>query len=191
MGIYSTIEAILKLGLPMMVFSWLLFHWLFSEGNLGRDVKHKALKSHLKDHKKLLKKSGNKKALFVYSRWGWFGGGFYGLAGLWSFLVIEIGDLINFLSAGNYFAGLETGIVNFIISFLINQLANSIQALLWFSYWPGPGQSMLIWIAVGYLGYWIGIEMARRQLTPGGIVKSKENRVEPAELAEVTNNENQ
>lgn len=189
MRIYSTIEAILKLGLPMAVFSWLLFHWLFSDGNLGRDVKHKALKSQLKEQKKQLKTSGNKKVRFVYDRWAWFGGGFYGLAGLWTFLVIEFNDLVNFLSTGNYLAGLETGILNVVISFLINQLTNSIQALLWFSYWPGPGQSMLIWIAVGYLGYWAGVEMARRQMTPGDILKRKK-KSEPVELVEVSNNEN-
>jgi len=189
MGVYSTLEAILKLGLPMTVFSWLIFHWLFSEGTLGRDVKHKALKSQLKDQKKHLKNSGNKKARFIYNRWGWFGGGFYGLAGLWSFLVIEISDLANFLAAGNYLAGLDSGIVDFIVSFLINQLGNSIQALLWFSYWPGDGESMLIWIAAGYLGYWVGVEMARRQMTPGDIVK-RNNKDEQAELVEASNNEN-
>jgi len=189
MGVYSTIGAIVKLGLPMAVLSWLIFHWLFSDGSLGRDVKHKALKSQLKGQEKRLKNSGNKKAQLFYNRWAWFGGGFYGLAGLWTFLVIEIGDLANFLSAGNYLAGIDSNIIDFVISILINQLTNSIQALLWFSYWPGPGESMLIWIAAGYLGYWVGVEMARRQMTPGAIVKPK-NKSEPAELVEVSNNEN-
>jgi hypothetical protein len=188
MSAYTIIEAIVKFGLPMTVLSWLIFHWLFSEGKLGRDIRHKALKSQLKSQKKQLKNTDNKKARFVYSRWGWFGGGFYGLAGLLTFLIIELSELLDFLSAGNYLAGLDAGILNFILGFLINQLANSIQALLWFSYWPGPGESMLIWIAAGYLGYWSGIEMARRQLTPADVVKSK-NKTEPAELAEVSNNE--
>jgi hypothetical protein len=189
MDILVIAEALVKLGLPMTVLSWLIFHWLFSEGKLGRDIRHKALKSQLKSQKKQLKKTDNKKARFVYSRWGWFGGGFYGLAGLFTFLVIEISDLLTFLSAGNYLAGIDTDILNFIINFLINQLTNSIQALLWFSYWPGPGESMLVWIAAGYLGYWSGIEMARRQLTPADIVKPK-NKAEPTELVEVSNNEN-
>ena len=189
MGVFSTIEAILKLGLPLFILSWIIFHWLFSEGNIGRDAKQKTLKSQLKGQKKLLKNSENKKVRFVYNRWAWFGGGFYGLAGLWTFLVIEIRDLVNFLATGNLMAGFDSGIVNFVISFLINQLANSIQALLWFSYWPGPGGFMLIWIAAGYLGYWAGIEMARRQMIPVNILKSKE-RTEPSELAEVSNNEN-
>ena len=71
----------------------------------------------------------------------------------------------------------------------LHQLTNSIQALLWFSFWPGPGQSMLIWIAVGYLGYWAGIEMARRQMSVADIITRKGS-TEGTGLEEISNNEN-
>ncbi len=166
MGFMTASEALLKLGLPAMLLSWLIFRWLFAEGRIGREVNHKALNSALKDNrkslKKTLKKSNNRNVRFVYNRWAWFGGGFYGLAGLWTFFFIESSDLISFLSNGDYLAPFSGDVVDIIISFLINQISNSIQALLWFSYWPGPGDSMLLWIVAGYFGYWAGIELARR-----------------------------
>ncbi|MCP5348047.1 MAG: hypothetical protein R3F41_10550 [Gammaproteobacteria bacterium] len=170
MGIINTAEALLELGLPSLLFSWLIFHWLFAEGEIDRDIRHRALKAELKNNRKSLKKAirttGNRNVRLVYKRWASFGGGFYGIAGLWTFLVIEISDLVNFLRSGNYLAPFSGDILDIVISFLMNQITNSIQALLWFSYWPGPGDSMLIWIAAGYLGYWVGIELARRLLTP-------------------------
>lgn len=166
MGILNTTEALLKLGLPCLLGSWVVFHWLFGEGRIGRDVRHKALGSELKKNRKALRKSDDRKVRLIYNRWAWFGGGFYGLAGLWTFLVIEASELIAFLGSGRYLSAISGDLLDLIISFLINQLTNSLQALLWFSYWPGPGDSMLIWIAAGYLGYWCGIELARRQLSP-------------------------
>lgn len=170
---FEIIEAILKLGLPSLLLAWMLFHWLFSEGEIDREVKHKVLKSRLKRIKKPFSNSSNKNARFVYNRWAWFGGGFYGLAGLWTFFIIEAGDLAGFVTTGGFLTVLNNGITDLVISVLINQVANSIQALLWFTYWPGPGESILIWIAAGYLGYWAGVEIARRQPTIRDILVPK------------------
>jgi len=187
MNFLSAIEALLKLGLPALLLSWVIFHWMFAEGEIDRSLKHKALKSELKGKKKLFKNSGNRNARFVYKRWAWFGGGFYGLVAFWTFLVIESGELVSFVSAGNYLAGIDGTIIDLLISFLINQLTNSIRALLWFSYWPGPGDSILIWIAAGYLGYWAGIEMARRQMSVVDIFGRKS--IESGKFPEVSKNE--
>ena len=55
---------------------------------------------------------------------------------------------------------LEDGIISFVVCFLINQFGNVISAFLWFSYWPA--ESILLWILIAYLGYWTGVELARR-----------------------------
>ena len=82
MGIITTAKALLELGLPALLLSWIIFYWLFSEEKIGRELSHKALKSALKNNRKDLKKISNKKVRLIYNRWAWFGGGFYGLAGL-------------------------------------------------------------------------------------------------------------
>ena len=57
MGILQISEAIIKLGLPALLLSWMIFHWLFSEGEINREVKHKALKTHLRGRRKPFKNS--------------------------------------------------------------------------------------------------------------------------------------
>lgn len=157
--------ALLFLGLPMSALSWLLFSWLFSNNDIDRKADGKTLNASLKKlRKKQSRKSRSRsKAEFVYDKWMWFGGGFYGLAGVWTFAVIEISQFFSFLfnvsAWSELFAG---GLVNTIVQFLLNQLFNMLQGLLWFSYWPS--ESMLLWILIAYLGYWVGVELARRSV---------------------------
>ena len=172
MSITTTVEAALKLGLPLLALSWLLFNWLFTEGELERDTGHKAMHARLKKMKSSFRKKTGGNTRYLYDKWGWFGGGFYGLAGLWTFLVIEVNDFTGYLMSGRLLEPFAAGWINFFINFLIQQLANSIQALVWFSYWPGAGQSILLWVVVAYLCYWAGIEAARRELTLADLINS-------------------
>ena len=92
----------------------------------------------------------------------YFGRGFYGLAALWTLVVIEVSELIGFVFN---FSGLDAlfgdGLIAFLFNLAMNQLSNLINAFVWFSYWDG---SMLIWVLVAYAGYLAGIEAARRNL---------------------------
>jgi len=157
--------ACLLLGLPLTAFSWLVFAWLFSNAEVDRKADGKTLNASLKKlRKKVSKRSGSRsKAEFVYDKWMWFGGGFYGLAGVWTFAVIEtqqfVGFLFDFASWGEL---VDNGFVSFLIEFALNQLVNMLQGLLWFTYWQS--ESTLLWILVAYLGYWVGVELARRSV---------------------------
>jgi len=108
----------------------------------------------------------NENANFIFNRWMWFGSGFYGLAALWTLVVIEILDVLRFIFA---FPGFDVifanGIIGAIVDFLLNQLSNFISAFLWFGYW-GDG-SVLVWVLVAYAGYFIGTEFAKRGVTSG------------------------
>ena len=157
--------ALLLLGLPLAALSWLLFSWLFSNSDVDRKADGKTLNASLKKlRKEQSKRSRSRsKAEFVFDKWMWFGGGFYGLAGVWTFAVIEISQFFSFLFNVSAWAELFAGgLVNTIVQFLLNQLFNMLQGLLWFSYWPS--ESMLLWILVAYLGYLVGIELARRSV---------------------------
>ena len=155
------------LGLPMVAASWFLFSWLFGSGSADREMDRKTLHASLKKVKKKLSAdesgSPDRRARFIYDKWMWFGSGFYGLAGLWTFVVIEIFQFLGFLfDARSWSALLDNGLVSFLIDFALNQLGNMLQGLLWFSYWPAD--SMLLWVLVAYLGYWLGVELARRSV---------------------------
>ena len=92
----------------------------------------------------------------------YFGSGFYGLAVLWTLLVIEVLEGLKFVFN---FPGFEAlfgdGLIPFFVELGMNQLGNLISAFVWFGYWDG---SVFIWVPVAYAGYWLGIEAARRGL---------------------------
>lgn len=161
MEILDLIEALIKLGIPMVVLSWFIFSWLYSEGEIDREANRKAISARIKKMKKSFEKKEESKPNYVYDKWMWFGSGFYGLAGLWSFAVIEISDMFGFVFN---FPGLavmfEDGFIGFLIALALNQVGNIITAFVWFSYWPA--ESTLMWVLVAYIGYWAGVEMARR-----------------------------
>ena len=194
-------EASIKLGMPMAVFSWLMFSWLHSEGKLDITADRKTLSQNMKQMRSSQKKEQreNKKkaradkkkesllnsfaskgkqfmqmdeavrtdpsdnANFVFNRWMKFGGGFYGLAGLWTFVVVETLDIFRFLFHPEGLARLfEQSIIKTLVDFIVNQFENLLSAFLWFNYWSD--RSTLSWVLIAYLGYWIGIQIARRKI---------------------------
>ncbi len=163
-GLFNLLDlllAVLLLGMPLVVLSWLLFSFLFESGEIGRDADHKLISERVKQLKKSTEKS-LKKSNVLYKKWMWFGSGFYGLAGLYTLAIIEIRELIGFLfNLPQLSSMLADGLVEALLQFLINQLGNIIQAFLWWNYWPAD--SVLVWLVVAYLGYWLGVELARRR----------------------------
>ena len=147
----------------MVVLSWFIFSWLYSSGEIDRKADRKAISARVKKMKKSFEKKDSQNANYVYDKWMWFGSGFYGLAGLWTFAIVEISDLFSFVFN---FPGLSSlfaeGVISLIVSVLLNQLGNVITAFVWFSYWPAD--SIIVWLLVAYIGYWVGVELARRGL---------------------------
>lgn len=183
--ILDLLNAVFKLGLPLAGASWFLFDRMYGDGNLERSADRKALKLQMKSMKAALKSEKKKKekkkekdgeeavkvekkprthADIVFDKWMWFGSGFYGLAALWTFVIIELTDLYNFIF---HFPGLSVlfgdGVMELIVNLLVNQLQNIVTAFVWFSFWDAD--SILLWVLVAYGGYWVGIEIARRELT--------------------------
>lgn len=165
MIILEFIEAVLWLGLPMLGLSWFLFNWLYNSGDVDRKADQKSTKEQLKSLGKSFKKdkklASQSQAAYVYGRWAAFGGGFYGLTALWTFVVIEVSQTIQFIFRFPGFAKLfEDGFVDFFVELLVNQLGNIVSAFVWFAYWPS--ETMILWVVVAYLGYRIGMELAKK-----------------------------
>lgn len=166
--IVNILKAIIELGLPLALLSWLIFMRLFVSGELDRQADRKGIERGVKKIKASFKSEKKKtfaeksKTDLVFEKWMYFGSGFYGLAALWTFLVIEVGELIGFVFN---FPGFDVlfgdGLISFLFNLGMNQLSNLISAFVWFSYWDG---SMLIWTLVAYAGYLAGIKAARRNL---------------------------
>lgn len=169
MSLFIWFIAALQLGLPMAAMSWLMFNWLYGAGQLPRDAGHKAIREHLttlrKNHKTNKAKNGN----YLYKQWLFFGGGFYGLAILWTLLVIEISELIGFILNFDLAELLADGFIAMIVTLIVAQFGNIITALLWFGYWPESGEAIIPWLAMAYAGYLIGIHYARERQTLHGV----------------------
>ena len=174
--IVSLVTVALQLGIPMALLSWLLFMRFFSRGQLDRASDRKEIERKVKEFKtsynKIKKarskegKEGDTLAMrsstdHVFDKWMYFGSGFYGLAALWTLVVIEVFSLldlaINLLTLSMF----DDGIIAFLIGVATEQLGNLISAFLWFNYWD---DSLLVSFLIAYVGYWSGVEAARRNL---------------------------
>ena len=161
MDFLDIFKALFMLGLPVAIMSWVLFSWIFLSGEVERTEKRKEISTRVKKLKTLPSLDGSRGKKYIYEKWAWFGSGFYGLAGLWTLAVIEVSELIGFITNPSGMPSFDlNSLIGMVIEFFIDQLGNIIQAFMWWSYWPA--ESMLVWLAVAYLGYWAGVEAARR-----------------------------
>ena len=100
----------------------------------------------------------------VLEKWLSFGGGFYGLVALYTWLVIEWDEVWGFLSdlPGIVFSFDMGSLISLVINFFIESLMNFIAAIAWPMYWIGTAGNPWVWIVVAYGGYWLGIKAAQQ-----------------------------
>lgn len=153
----------------MTVLSWLAFSWLYGEGKLDQGADRKTASAELKalrKAKKAEKKAEKKNGVtidqdYMFDKWMWFGGGFYGLAALWTFIVVELMDLGRFLwNLPTFITTFDGGVMGFIGDFIVNQIGNIVSAFVWFNYWSH--QSVILAFLVAWIGYWLGNQLAKR-----------------------------
>lgn len=105
----------------------------------------------------------NKKLNPVLNKWLSFGGGFYGIVGLLTYAVVELGEIAEFFrefeSVANFFKYIS---FNMIIQLFIEGLMNFIVAIAWPIYWLDmiAGEFIWIWFLIAYGAYWLGAKLA-------------------------------
>jgi hypothetical protein len=162
MNFLTFLEATIKMGIPMVVLSWVIFTRLYGGGELDRKAGKKTIGAQVKTMKKSFKeKKEGGTSNYMVEKWMWFGSGFYGLAGLWTFTVIEISDVLRVIfNPSSIPDSLDDGLIAALVDLVVNQFSNLVTAFVWFGYWPNEGT--IVWLLVAYAGYWIGEELARR-----------------------------
>jgi uncharacterized membrane protein YqjE len=181
-------RALFQAGIPVAVTSYLLIWWalknqyLQGASNLKDVTLHfkgvsKARSRKKKEEKKLRKQGAKAGELVpgqpeshkmnpVHNKWLSFGGGFYGVVGLLTYAVVELGEIRDFITQ---FAGLSSLIsditLDLFIGFFINSIMNFVVAIAWPAYWLSEIRSDYIWIwfVVAYAGYWAGVRLALQQ----------------------------
>ncbi len=171
------LRAILELGLPVAALSWLLFYRLYGRGEIARDADSKTIGAELKQIKKAAKKSKELSDSVLYTKWMKFGGGFYGVAALWTLLTIEASGVASVIAHPSLIEAMfQNGPVDFIVKQITGQVGNFVQALLWFNWWPEKGRGPFFWFVVAYVAYLAGLNLARRETRFGSQVVALDSR---------------
>jgi NTP pyrophosphatase (non-canonical NTP hydrolase) len=164
----SIIYAVLLLGLPVTALTYFLMRLVLSSGTIDRFESRKDLEKKLsklkKNHDKDKEKSVNKVKNPVARKWLDFGGGFYGLMAFFTYILIEVGEIADFVRS---LSDLEKFIsslgFDLLIQFLINSILNFVYAMIWFItlqnvyYTSYP----LLWLLIAYGSYLLGAWLAR------------------------------
>jgi hypothetical protein len=185
MLVLEIFEAVLKLGLPVFVVSWWVIRRRYQKGDITPGANHRTVKSNLKKFRKKWRKDEKSEYNLLENKWMRFGGGFYGITALITFMVIELGELAglfaNIADIGNLFSN---GVIEFAVSVLVNQILNFITAVIWFTYWADGDRSIFIWVGIPYISYLLAINFASgydADLPEAESDDDTETRVEPSQ----------
>ena len=163
--------AMLMVGAPIAVFTLALVYWALLRGSFSESLDTKALQREITAMSKK-NKGKNKEALKenavevhpLQKKWAKFGGGFYGIVAFFTYIVVEVLEIINMVKDfGGFFDFLKQLNFSVIIHIFIEALTNFISAMIWPVYWMKriDTDHTWIWFVVAYAGYWVGLKLAQ------------------------------
>ncbi len=159
--------AVLMAGLPIAAFTLAIVWWALQQGHFRESLDIKALESEIKAMSKKKKKNlpQSETSLHpVQKKWAKFGGGFYGIVAFFTYIIVEVIELINLVTNfGGFFGFLKQLDFDVIIGIFVNALMNFITAMVWPAYWMRriDTDQTWIWFVIAYLGYWLGLRLAQ------------------------------
>lgn len=152
--------------------SFLLFYVLMKHGNRQSiDVIENKDKAAMKRLKAELKANKTTWQNIVMSKWVAFGGGFYGVMAVLTYVVVEFKEVVDLLtSEASLMATIAELGVSDLVSFFINSLMNFVTAITWPIYWMNKveGYSVWVWCLIVYGGYVTGQFLAKNTVNPYG-----------------------
>ena len=166
--LFEILTAIVLAGLPVMGISFAIYAWAYYSGTLKRyDNLMEEVGQEIKDTFK--EPEEPKKENYVLDKWVEFGGGYYGLMALITFVYLELLDILDLASDLTGIPNVGSFIqvmIEFLIQLIIESFTNLINALMWWSKWGdtlpiGEGAG-LYWLGISYLGYLAGEWLAKR-----------------------------
>jgi hypothetical protein len=163
--------AILMVGAPIAVFTLALVYFALLRGSFSESLDTKALQREIKAMSKK-NKGKNKEALKenaveahpLQKKWAKFGGGFYGIVAFFTYIVVEVLEIINMVKGfGGFFDFIKQLDFGVIIHIFVEALTNFISAMIWPVYWMQriDTDHTWIWFVVAYAGYWVGLKLAQ------------------------------
>ncbi len=162
--IFEAFKALIMVGLPIGVFTFLLVWWALSGEHFKESSDPKALEAEIKAMSKD-KESRKKIQNLVHREWVKFGGGFYGIVAFFTYIVIETKEIISMIiDFGGFISFLRQLGIDVIISVFIEAIMNFVAAMVWPLYWMRRIDSHYIWLwfLAAYAGFWLGKRYAQQ-----------------------------
>ncbi|TDR17507.1 hypothetical protein [Marinicella litoralis] len=150
--------------------SFILFYFMLKQSNKESvaiiETKDKA---GMKRLKKEFKQERWTVQNVLMSKWVAFGGGFYGVMAVLTYVIVEFFEIVDFLSSESSFVDTISSLgFSDLISFFINSLMNFVTAITWPIYWMKntDGYAIWVWFVTVYLGYTCGQYLAKNSVNP-------------------------
>lgn len=161
--------AVLMVGLPVGVFTLALVWWALKGGHFKEFSDTDALQEEIKAMGGKKRKKGEKKVKPknqhpLQKQWAKFGGGFYGIVAFFTYIVVEVIEVITFISNfGGFFEFLKQFNFRILIEMFVQAIMNFVTAMIWPVYWMKriDTNHVWIWFLVAYGGYWVGLKLAQ------------------------------
>lgn len=154
------IRALALAGPPVFGTAFVLAWWGLRRGAISDTTGVSALDRELKTLRKM-KQGERPRGNPLHEKWLKFGGGFYGVVGLMTWLWIEAFELLpDTLGLVKSVYRLDPGGV---IAFFVASFKNFIAAIAWPAYWldridtPAPWA----WFLAAWVAYWAGVRLAQ------------------------------
>lgn len=173
--------AALMVGLPIAAFTLALVWWALSRGHFKESTDSKALEREIKRMAKTTRKASKNKNTEdsgpqhpLQKKWAKFGGGFYGIVAFFTYIVVEVTDIITtIMNFGGFIDFLRQLNIGIIVSMFVEALTNFITAMVWPVYWMDRIETNQVWIwfAVAYGGYWLGLKQAQAMVRRGKLAE--------------------
>jgi len=154
-------------GLPIAAFTLAIVWWALQRGHFKETLDTRALGREIKNlsRKNKKNKTSNTDTLHpVQKKWAKFGGGFYGIVAFFTYIVVEVREIITMIiSFGGFIEFLKQLDFGVIISVFIEAITNFISAMVWPWYWMQriDTDQTWIWFVIAYAGYWAGLKAAQ------------------------------
>lgn len=163
--------ALFMVGVPIGVFTLALVWWALKGGHFKEALDTDALEREIKmmgwSDKKRNKKGIEQAAGTLHplqKKWAKFGGGFYGIVAFFTYIVVEVLEIITMIvNLGGFIDFIKQLNLNMIVQIFVQALMNFVVAISWPVYWMKRIETgeVWIWFVMAYAGYWAGLRLAQ------------------------------
>jgi hypothetical protein len=154
--------ALFQAAIPVGLASFVMVWWALKQGYLEQKDDIGSVRLAVR---KMAKRRKGEKVSYnpVHDKWLSLGGGFYGIAGLLTYVLVEWRDVSGIvLDLGGLTEFIQQFDIGVVVNIFVESLLNFITAVTWPLYWLShiDSEYAWIWIVAAYVGYWIGLKGA-------------------------------